>query len=469
MTLPAPRNEKLQVDVAVIGGGPGGYVAAARAATLGARVALVEARELGGTCLNRGCIPTKALLRSVELLELARNGKEYGVLADTVGFDWPRALARKQRVVKQLRAGVEMIMNSHQVQVLYGQGSLAGPGRLQVQGDREAEITAAKIIIATGAVPARVPIPGADGPGVITSDQALELDQVPASLVVIGGGAIGLEFGFLFHALGCQVTIVEMLPHLLPAEDEEIAAELSRLFRKRGIAVHAPARVAAIGDGPAGKQVSVDTEAGRKLLDCELVLMAVGRTPYLEGLGAERLGLATQGRALLVNERMETNVPGVYAIGDAVGGMLLAHVASAEGKVAAANALGGEAAMSYRAIPSCLYTSPEVASVGLTEARAAEQGIACRVARTSFRAMGKAVAMGERDGLVKMVAEADRGRLLGVQIIGAHATDLVAEAVLAVETGADARTLAHAVHAHPTLAEALMEAAEGVLGCAVHG
>jgi len=466
---PVPR--QLSADLVVIGGGPGGYVAAARAAQLGARVALVEARELGGTCLNRGCIPTKSLLRSVEAYELARSGaRELGVLVEGVALDWPKALQRKEKVVKQLRAGVEMIMRTHSVQVLAGKGSLLGPTRVRVEApDGETLVEAPRIIIATGSVPARVPIPGADRPGVIDSDQALELDAVPASLVVIGGGAIGLEFAYLFATLGCQVTIVEMLPHLLPAEDEEVAAELTRILRKRGVAVHAPAQVQSISDGPAGHRVTITSEAGEKRVDCDLVLQAVGRTPYLEGLGAQELGLEISRRALVVNERMETSIPGLYAIGDAVGGMLLAHVASAEGKVAAANALGGRETMCYDAVPACLYTSPEAASVGLTEAAATDRGLACRVARTNFRAIGKAVALGERDGFVKMVAEAGSGRLLGVQIIGPHATDLVAEAALAVATGTTAATLAGIIHAHPTLAESLMECAAGVLGRAVHG
>lgn len=463
-------SEAVRVDLAVIGGGPGGYVAAARAAQLGASVALVEARELGGTCLNRGCIPTKALLRNVEVYELAKGGKEFGLLVESVAFDWLKMQARKERVVKQLRAGVEMIMKSNGIQVINGKGSLQAADRISVAtADGEVTVAAGKVVIATGSVPSRVPLPGADGAGVITSDQVLELDHVPASLAVIGGGAIGLEFAHIFSALGSRVTVIEMLPHILPAEDEEVAAELTRLFKKRGIGVLAPARVEGISDGPAGKLVQVSTEAGSQAVEAELVLMAVGRTPYLEGLGAESLGIAVERRAIVANERMETSVPGVYAIGDAVGGMLLAHVASAEGKVAVANALGHEARMSYRAIPACLYTAPEVASVGLSEAKAAEMGINCTVARTNFRAIGKAVALGERDGFAKLVAEAGTGRLIGCQIIGPHATDLVAEAALAIEQGLPATVVAETVHAHPTLAESLMEAAEGLLGQAIHG
>jgi len=460
----------MQAQVTVIGGGPGGYVAAARAAQLGATVALVEGRELGGTCLNRGCIPTKALLRSVEVYRLARAGKEYGVTAETVSFDWLKAQARKGRVVKQLRAGVEGIMANRGVQVVAGWGRLASPTLVEVETAKGTiAIDTGKVIIATGSVPARVPIPGTEGAGIITSDEALELDHVPASLVVIGGGAIGLEFAFLFNALGAQVTVVEMLPHVLPAEDDEIADELTRALKKQGVSIFSPAQVKGIADGPQGKQVTIAAAAGEKTLDCEYVLMAVGRTPNLERLGADALGLARERRALAVNERMETNLPGVYAVGDAIGGMLLAHVASAEGKVAAANALGGKHAMRYRAVPACLYTTPEVASVGVSESEATARGVACRVARTNFRAIGKAVAMGERDGLAKIVAEQETGRVLGAQIIGPHATDLVAEAALAIETGVTAGQLAETIHAHPTLSESLLEAAEGVLGLAIHG
>ncbi len=460
-------NEK--VDLAIVGGGPGGYVAALRAASLGAKVALVEARDLGGTCLNRGCIPSKALLHSAEVYEQVRTAAEFGVIAQPPSADWPAMVKRMDGVISQLRKGVELLLKGRGVRHIKAKGSLLSPGQVSVQSEQGEEVISAdKIILATGSVPARPPIPGAQGDGIVTSDEIFWLEKVPASLAVIGGGAIGLEFGWLFSALGSKVTILEMLPHILPTEDEEITTELGRAFRRRGVEVYAPAKVNEIGAANGKRQVNYTYQEKSGVVEADLVLMATGRVPFTEGLGLDKIGLEMNRRMIKANARLETSLPGVYAIGDVVGGMQLAHKASAEGRVAVENALGHNAAMDYRAVPACVYTQPETASVGLNETEANAQGKKVKVGRFPFRALGKAVAIGERTGFVKLVAEAETGVLLGAQMIGPHVTDLIAEAALAVQMGLSAKQVAETIHAHPTLAEPLQEAAEDILGLAIH-
>ena len=460
---------RVEADLAILGAGPGGYVAAIRAAQLGARVALIEMNELGGCCLNRGCIPTKALLRSAELFTQIQRAKDYGISAGEVTPDFAAMMTRKERVVKQLRSGVEFLMKQNKITVVQGKGRLTSPTTIEVEGANGGQqVSAPRLVIATGSFPTRVPIPGADAPEVITSDDAVKLDSLPRSVAVIGGGAIGLEFGYIFRSLGATVTVIEMLNHILPLEDEEAVGELTRALKKQGIAIHAPAKVTEIAAGTDGRLAKFEAGGKTQEVTVEQVLMAVGRTPWVMDIGLEQVGVELAGRAIKANESMETSVPGIYAIGDATGGALLAHKASAEGKVAVENALGHQAKMSYRAIPNCLYTAPELASVGLSEKRASELGHEVKVGRFPFRASGKALAYGEREGLCKVVVEAGKSTLLGVQIVGPHATDLIAEAGLAVEHQMTAQQLFHTVHAHPTLAEVIMEAAEDALGQAIH-
>ena len=456
-----------EYDLTILGGGPGGYVAAVRAAQLGARVALVESRELGGTCLNRGCIPTKAILHAAELADQIREADQFGLRAGLVGIDFPKVMAHKERVVSQLRKGVEFLMQHNKIQVFRGVGNFRDAQTISVNNGEDS-LRTKKTLIATGSVPARIPLPGAEGEGVITSDEALLLDRVPASLAIIGGGAIGIEFAQIFSAFGAKVTLVEMLDHILPLEDAEIVAELARVLRRKKIDVYAPAKVAEIRHGPDGKTIVFTAGGSTKEVTAELVLLAVGRWPNLEGLQIQRAGVELERRAVKVNPKMETNVPGNYACGDVIGGLLLAHVASAEGKVAVANALGGEARMSYEAIPTCVYSFPEVASVGLNEEQAKQSGREVKVGRFFFRASGKALAMGERTGLAKIVADARTNVVVGGQIVGPHATDLIAEVTLAVARRVTAGELGEVVHAHPTLGEPIMEAAEDVLGRAIH-
>jgi dihydrolipoamide dehydrogenase len=455
--------------LAILGGGPGGYVAAVRARQLGAEVTLVEMDALGGTCLNRGCIPSKALLRSSELAQLSRRLGEFGVRAEVKGIDWPRMIERKTEVVSQVVRGVEFLMKKNDVRVVHGRGRLSGPKTIVVEtGDGEEEVRADAVLLATGSVPARLPLPGFDGPGVLTSTELLDIDEIPQRLAIVGAGYVGVEFADVFNAVGSKVTIIEMMPQIVPTEDPEIAAELARAFRRRRIEAHTNARVSEVSDRDGAKVVRFTRDGEEKEVEADVILCAVGRWPNTDGIGLQEAGIEMDGRAVKVNGRMATSVPGVYACGDAIGGIMLAHVASGEGKVAVANALGKQAEMDYTAIPSVTYTHPEIGSVGLTEADARQRGIDVRVGRFFFRGAGKAVAEGSREGLVKVIVDAASGKVIGGQICGPHATDLIHEIVLAVYLGATAEEVGGMVHAHPTLMEPIMEAAEDALGMAIH-
>ena len=455
--------------IAIIGGGPAGYVGAIRARQLGADVTLVEMDAIGGTCLNRGCIPSKALLRSAELIQLASRLGEFGVEAELKGVDWTRMVQRKNQVVSQGVKGVEYLMRQNGVRVVEGRGRLVELKTVAVDtGGREETIAADIVLVATGSISAGLPLPGMDGPGVVTSKEMLSLEQIPDSLVIIGAGYVGMEFADVFNAVGSKVTVIEMMPHILPIEDEEIVAELARAFRRRRIETHVNARVdeVLVRDGKQVVRFTKDEKEHEASAD--LVLCAVGRWPNAENIGLEDAGIEMDGRAVKVDARMEANVSGVYAAGDVIGGIMLAHVASAEAKVAVGNALGQQAQMDYGAIPSAVYTHPEIASTGLTEASAREQGIDVMVGKFFFRAAGKAQAEGFREGLVKLVVDAESGKVIGGQICGPHATDLIHEVVLAVHLGATAEQVGGMVHAHPTLSEPIMEAAEDALGRAIH-
>jgi dihydrolipoamide dehydrogenase len=456
--------------LAILGAGPAGYVAAIRARQLGADVTLIEKDEtLGGTCLNRGCIPSKALLRTAEVARLAAETAEYGVLAEFKGVDWPAAMSRKNKVVAQLVKGIEYLMKQNGVRVVRGKGRLVEPLVIEVETDGQPEtVKADKVVLCPGSVSARLPLPGFQVPTVLTSDEMLEIEKVPESLVIIGGGVIGAEFADIFSAVGAKVSILEMLPRIIPLEDEEMSAELARTFRRRKIDVFVNSRVSGVEERGGKRVVRFTQDEKEKEVEAEVVLSAVGRTPNTEGIGLPGVGLETDRRAIKVNARMETNLPGVYACGDAIGGYLLAHVAFAEGKVAVANAVGQTKEMDYRAIPSAVYTHPEVGSVGLSEKEATARGLEIKIGRFHYRAASKAVAEGTRDGMAKIVVDARSGKIVGAHIIGPHATDVVHEMVLAVQTGASAEEVGGMVHAHPSLSEPLMEATEDALGVAIH-
>jgi len=458
-----------EYDLAVLGGGPGGYVAALRAAQLGARVALVEKQWIGGTCLNIGCIPTKALMSSAEAYGEACRGEEFGFSAGPVSPDWPRMVRRKQEIVDALVGGVERLLREQGVRMMRGVGQVRRPGEIEVSRDGgEGEtLMARKLILATGSVPARLPVPGADLAGVITSTEALSLPEIPVSIVIVGGGVIGVEFAALFHALGSRVTVIEMLPTLLSGQTEPtIARRLLALFKRRGIQILTDSPVQAIEPAEDG-QLAVrfgGPKAGRAT--GQWVLLAAGRWPHARGL--DTLGLRREARTVWVDEHLATSLPGVYAIGDLIPGPMLAHVAMVEGRVAAENALGGSRAMDYRSTPAVVFTIPEVASVGLTEAQAREQGAEIKVSQFPLSASARARTLGQPEGLVRLVCEAGSGRVLGMHLMGPRVTDLIAEGALPVQLGATADDLAWTVHAHPTLPEAVLEAALGWSDSMIH-
>ncbi len=453
-------------DLTVIGGGPGGYVAAIRGAQLGLNVALVEKGRLGGVCLNEGCIPTKALLASAATLSSARRAGAFGVRVGDAEPLLPEMFERKDAVVAQLRGGVEKLLAKRKVTVFDGEGALRGAGVVEVSGScGDAVLESDRVILATGSeplVPSSFPY---DGKVVITSEEALSMPELPDSILVIGAGAIGCEFAGFYSTIGLSVTVVEMLPEILPGEDPSAARILKAAFRKSGVDVRVGTKVESIevrGNGAA------TTLSDGKAVESGLVLLAMGRRPSIDASGIPESGVATDGGAVAVNERMETSIEGVYAIGDLVGGWLLAHVASREGIVAASQAAGRDVTMSYRAVPRCTFTHPEIASVGITEAEAKEQGIELEVGRFPFAACGKAVAEGEGGGFVKVFADASSGKVVGGVVAGPHASDLVHEITLAVEAGLDLDLVANTIHAHPTLAESVMEAAEAAEGLSIH-
>lgn len=461
--------EYVEADVAVLGGGPAGYVAAIRAAQLGASVALVEEREVGGTCLNRGCIPTKALLRSSEAASFPSRAKELGMEVKPEFLRWEVARARKDRIVKSLRSGLEHLLAGNQVRVLRGHGEIKGPGRLSVtSAGMEAVVDWKKLIIATGSVPVMPDIPGTDLPGVVTSEQALELAEVPTRLVILGAGAIGLEFAAMYGGAGAKVSVVEMRERILPQEDGEVAAELLKVMKRQGIAFRLSSRIVGIGEAGGCLAVSVEDVGRQTVLDADMVMVAVGRKPATSSPDLAALGVAIEKGAVVVNQHMETTHPGVYAAGDAVGGRLLAHLAFAEGRVAAQNALGMESALNYLAVPSCVYTSPQTASVGMTEEDCRQRGIEYKTGKFAFRNNGRALSLGEREGFAKVVIDRDTQAVLGAQIIGAEAAEMISVLTLAVAQKIPAGVLADLVYPHPSLSEAIMEACGDALGRAIH-
>ncbi|MFN3648536.1 MAG: dihydrolipoyl dehydrogenase [Armatimonadota bacterium] len=458
-------------DVAIVGSGPGGYVAAIRAAQLGLKVAIVEKNHLGGTCLNVGCIPTKAMLSSVEALATARNGKEYGFTVEGVKPDYDAMVKRRDKVVAGFRQGVGGLMQKNKVTVINGKGRFLSPSEVEVTGDQGTQkVTAANLIVATGSIPSAPPIPGSDLEGVVNSDQLLALPTIPKSLAVIGAGAVGLEWGDIFHELGAKVTVLEMADRVIPVADAEVSQELGKSFQKKGIDLLLGVRVKGIEKTKKGLSVRYAKEgAEEKTVEAEVVLVATGRWPNTEGIGLEKLGIELQRRFVPVDEQQRTRARGgVFAIGDITPFPQLAHVASRQGEVAAEVIAGHKARFESRYIPSCVYTSPEVAWVGLTEAEARERHGEVKVGRFPFRILGRAIAAGYREGFIKVVAEPKYGEILGVHMVGAHVTDLIAEPTLAMTLEATVDEIFHTVHAHPTLPEGFLEASLDAWQRAIH-
>ena len=461
----------IRKDIAIIGAGPGGYVAAIRAAQLGADVVCIDKQWVGGVCLNEGCIPTKALLRSAEVYALTQEAGQYGIVVDEPQVDWGKVVARKRKVVDQEVRGVTMLLDRAGVQVIMGEAAFLRPDTLSVKlSDGEEAVVAKTVVIATGSHNIQVPIPGIDSPGVIDYADALALESLPKSICVIGGGAIGLEYASLFHTFGVEVTLVEMLPTLAPLMDASIGEGLAWTLGNKGVKVHTGTRVKAISPTESGLLVSMSTAEGEEeQVEVEKVLSAVGRAPNVAGLGLEVLKISPTRQGIQVDDRMRTVVSGVYAIGDvAAAGPMLAHVASHQGVVAVEDALGLGSHMDYTAVPSCIFSLPEAASVGLTEKEAREQGYEVQIGMFGLANNGKAVAMGDTDGFVKVVTEAEYGALLGLHVVGPHASDLVLEGTLAISLEATLDEIEHTIHPHPTLGEAIAEAALAARGRALH-
>lgn len=451
-----------QYDVVVIGGGPGGYVAAIRAAQLGAKVCLVEKGRLGGTCLNRGCIPTKALWECGRLMEDIRRAGEFGVMVPAPGMDFAKVKERMAGVVDTLNKGVAMLLKKNKVEVKEGTGRLKS-SRVVCVGD--GEISTDKIVLATGSRPAAPKAFPIDGKKVITSDEALQLASLPKSVLIVGGGYIGAEFASFLHAFGVEVTVVEALDRLLPLQDEDVSKELFKAFKKQKLGVHVKTNVDSMTVGDRGVTASLSSG---KSVEAEIALICVGRVPCTEGLGLETVGIETKKGSIEIDEHCRTAVPGIYAIGDITGKPQLAHVASAQAKVAVAHACGRRAKMDYRVIPSCVFAQPEIGTVGLTEQQAKDAGIEVKCAKFSYRGLGRAIAGGEIEGFFKLIGDAKTGELVGAHIVGAHASDLIAEMALAIKLEATVEDVAETIHAHPTLSEGLMECAEVWLDRPIH-
>lgn len=463
--------------LAILGAGPGGYVAAIRAAQLGARVTVIENQALGGVCLNWGCIPSKALLSVVEFGDKAKKANDFGIqLSGPVTYDPAVMVARKNKVVSTLVKGIATLFKTWNIEHLEGRGELLDARTIRVTKPDGAEIRveADGLIIATGSSWPNLPLFPIDGTQIITSKQALDLSRIPASLLIVGGGVEGCEFASLYSGLGTQVTLVELVPRLLPLEDEEISQMMERELKKRGVDIRTGVTVDQIVRQP--EVVTAHLRDGLSL-NVEQVLVSVGRGFNSRGIGLEKAGVQVGPRGeIVVNDRMETNVPGVYAIGDVVGKAMLAHVASAQGKVAVENFMGHPRTIDYDVIPTGIFTLPEIGRVGLTEQQARDRCLAAgkdpqqsvRVGRFRYGGLGKAQATGDIQGLLKVIVDAESDRILGVHILGAHATDLIHEAALAMHLGATVSRVAEMIHAHPTLAEGLMEAMEDVHGHAIH-
>ncbi len=465
---------KNDFDVVVLGSGPGGYVAAIRAAQLGLSAAIIERdSRLGGVCTLRGCIPTKALLHTADLLSEAQRGAEIGVVADGVRLDWPAALASKRKVVDQSSGGVSFLMKKNKIEVVRGTGQLTGPGKIRVRDEQGAErvLTGKNLILATGSEPRTLPGLAIDGEVVVTSDHILELPRIPKSLVVLGGGVVGVEFASLYSRFGTQVTVLEALPALLASADEELSKELLRSFRRSNVTVNLGAKVTGVErTGERAAKVSfVDVEGTARQLDAEVVLVSIGRRPNSEGIGLETLGIKTDRGFVPVDGQLRTSAPGVYAIGDLNPTPALAHVAMREGIIAAETIAGrSPRPLLPEHVPFAVYSSPEVAWIGLTEKQARERGYEVRVGKFPFSASGKARVLHQTEGLVKLVSDARYDELLGFHLIGPRVTELLAEAGVALELESTAEDFAAIVHSHPTLSEAVAEAAHAIHGGPIH-
>ena len=456
----------MKYDIIVIGSGPGGYVAAIRASQLGKKVAIVEKAELGGVCLNWGCIPTKALLKSAQVYTYCKNAAHYGVAIEgDVKPDWEKVVARSRTVADTMSKGVAFLMKKNNIDIIAGFGRLAGEGKVEVDGTiYEADA----VILATGARPRQMPFMQVDGKHVISSKEALTLPALPQSMIVVGSGAIGSEFACLYASMGVKVTVIEYMPQMMPLEDEEVAKTMERAFRKMRATVLTSTTVknVAVVDGLC--HVDIEGKKGAETLTADVVLSAVGVKSNIENIGLEEMGIAVERDKIVVDEHYQTSAAGVYAIGDIIATPALAHVASAEAIHCVEHICGlTPDAVDYSTIPSCVFTSPEVASVGMTEQQAREKGIEYKVGRFPFTASGKATAAGDRDGFVKLIFD-ESEKLIGAHMVGATVTEMLGEPTLAKRLGITAHAIAKTIHSHPTMHEGIMEAAESAMGAAIH-
>ena len=458
-------------DIIVLGSGPGGYVAAIRASQLGFKTAIIEKESLGGVCLNWGCIPTKALLKSAQVFEYLLHAADYGLKAEGVDKDFNAVVKRSRNVAEGMSKGVQFLMKKNKIEVIKGYGTLKPGKKVSVKSDdgKETEYSANNIIIATGARSRQLPSLPQDGKKIIGYREAMSLDKQPKKMIVVGSGAIGIEFAYFYNAMGTDVTVVEFLPNVVPVEDEEISKQLERSLKKTGIKIMTSSEVTKVDTSGTGVKATVKTSKGEEILEADIVLSAVGIKTNIENIGLENVGIATDRDKILVNDYYQTNIPGYFAIGDVTPGQALAHVASAEGILCVEKIADMHVEpLDYGNIPGCTYCSPEIASVGLTEKQAIEKGYEIKVGKFPFSASGKASASGNKDGFVKVIFDAKYGEWLGCHMIGAGVTDMIAEAVVARKLETTGHEILKAVHPHPTMSEAVMEAVAHAYGEVIH-
>jgi len=458
-------------NVIVIGSGPGGYVAAIRASQLGKKVAVVEKAELGGICLNWGCIPTKALLKSAQVYDYVKHASDYGVNVKESSINFEGIVSRSRGVADGMSKGVQFLMRKNKIDVINGFGKVKAGKQVEVTDDKGGKniLSADHIILATGTRARELPNLKIDGQKVINYRKAMTMEKRPESLVVVGSGAIGVEFAYFYNAMGTKVTIVEFMPNIVPVEDEEVSKQLEKEFKKQGITVLTNASVESVDTAGKGCKVKVKSASGEQIIECDVVLSAVGVISNLEGLGLEEVGIATDKGKVLVDDYYRTNIPGVYAIGDIVKGPALAHVASHEGIICVEKIAGlNPEPLNYGNIPGCTYCVPEIASVGLTEKQAKEKGYELKIGKFPFSASGKASAAGAKEGFVKVIYDAKYGELLGAHMIGANVTEMIAEIVVARKLETTGHEIITAVHPHPTMSEAIMEATAAAYGEVIH-
>ncbi|MBC3900922.1 dihydrolipoyl dehydrogenase [Acetobacterium malicum] len=450
----------MKYDVAVLGGGPGGYEAAIRCSQYGLKTVLIEARELGGTCLNRGCIPTKALLHGAEFYDEAKSAQEFGVFFDNLAFDYEKLAANKDKVVSRLRKGIEGLEKAHGVTVIKGFGVLKNANEIEVNGET---VVADHIILATGSSPFLPPIPGVDNKSVMTSDEVLEMKQCPESLVIIGGGIIGIEFATLYASLGKKVTVIEMQPDILKGIDKEIVKELSQILKRKGVQIIAGAKVIGIEEV---EEITVNYEKDGQPKSAvgTCCIVSVGRKAQIDQIGLDAVGIKRNGSFIEVDAYLRTNIPNIYAIGDITGKIQLAHVATKQGMVVAENIIGKQKRMNYEVVPSCLYTNPEIAWIGLSEEEAVKAGKNIKIGRYGVGGNGKSSVMGQSKGFIKLVCDHATGEVYGAQIMAPRATDMIGEIAVIMECEGTIEELSDTIHPHPTVCEIIVEAAHDVEG-----